>query len=189
VESDELGLGTSVLEPGAQDFSRRLARWVLWPLLTLFVVIVVVFYLIFTPVYVDGESMLPTLESGDRALRTQSYTQPVRDDVVVVNITLPSGQTEDLVKRVIALPGDTIEVRDDVAYVNGAKEDTGHLTLQPGYGENRAAAIVQPGQLYVMGDNRYVSMDSRYVGTLPIRRVRGKVVAVFAPIDRASAVH
>lgn len=186
--SDELEVGPTALAPGAPAHNDALARWIVWPLVATFALIVIVFYLVFAPVYVDGDSMLNTLVPGDRLLRTKGYEQPVHDDVVVVSITTPDGVTEDLVKRVIALPGDTIEIRDDVAIVNGAREDTTHLLLAPGYGVNSPPVRVQQGQVYVMGDNRPVSLDSRYVGTLPLRRVRGKVVAIFTPVNRIGLV-
>ena len=90
-------------------------------------------------------------------------------------------------KRVIGLPGDTVEIRGDVAYVNGVPEPHRGQMVDPGHAVTTPAVTVPPGEIYVMGDNRPLSEDSRYIGTVPLSGVKGTVVAIFAPIQRASA--
>ena len=153
------------------------------PLLVIFCAVVLVFFVFYQPVRIDGPSMIPTLHTADRVLITRGAKAVQRGDVVVL-IADEGGAPIELVKRVVGLPGDRVEVRGDVAYVNGTREpDRGQLVV--GVDSTAWGAVtVPPGQLYVMGDNRAQSEDSRYIGTVPESGVMGTVVAVFAPIQR-----
>ena len=158
------------------------------PLLLLFALIISVFFVFFSPIRVQGPSMVPTLMPEDRVLITHGDKDPSRGDVIVL-IADENGSPIELVKRVIGLPGDIVEIKGDTAYVNGVHEpERGQMVYgrDPTYGQSTKVA---PGQLFVMGDNRAVSEDSRYIGTVPLSGVKGKVVAVFAPIQRMRFVH
>ncbi|MDO8915081.1 MAG: signal peptidase I, partial [Coriobacteriia bacterium] len=111
---------------------------------------------------------------------------PSRGDVVTVRWT-HDGVTEELIKRVVALAGDTIAVDGDIVMVNGAKESFPHGVLT---GPSRRAftMTVPKGTVFLCGDNRIVSLDSRYIGPLPVSNIHGRVVAVWAPIDRMRVV-
>jgi signal peptidase I len=150
-----------------------------------FIVLVGVFYVAFDFGSVDGPSMLPNLLEVDGLLITKGYDTPRRGDVVVLGITGQNGQPEEIVKRVVALPGDTVEVVNDVAYVNGQRE-TGYRVLldPPGRGDTLAPVAVPAGEVYVMGDNRPVSYDSRYIGPQPLSAVSGRVAAIYMPVHR-----
>lgn len=177
------------IEPGSQSPPERRGEWVLVPLAALLAVILIVFYGLFDTALVEGDSMEPTLMPQDRVLVTESYAVPQRGDVVVARVTDESGRVQDLVKRVVGVPGDLVEVRDDVAYVNGTPE-SGHLfTVDP-----QAAVDVPPRKLgveevFVMGDNRAVSLDSRFFGPVALDDVEGRVVAVFSPVTRLQIVN
>ena len=182
--SDDLYVGPTVLAPGPREpngFSQQLAKWVFAPLVASLVAIVLVFYVFFSSAVVDGDSMQPTLASGDFLLVTRKAPELRRGDVVVAVVN-ESGTPVELVKRVIALPGDTIEIRDDVAYVNGIAEPNRgqHILVQ--YTVSRPPEVVPPGKLYLMGDNRPISEDSRYMGPVPEAGVRGRAVLVLSPI-------
>jgi signal peptidase I len=165
----------------------RLARVLIAPLLVVLAVVIVVFYVMYSPSVVIGNSMLPSLRDGDRALVTKTYEQALRGDVVVANIG--SGRTEDrIIKRVIGVGGDTIEVRNDLAIVNGVAEEPAGLVLNPNKGENRDSRVVPEGHVYLMGDNRIISLDSRFIQSVPIERIYGKVVYVFWPISSVGLV-
>lgn len=186
---DDLPIGPSLLAPGAGDPSRgdRIARRVLLPL-AIALAAVLVLYLIFDFGRVSGPSMLPTLHDGDRVLITKRYSNPQRGDIVFTSV-LENGQPIEIVKRVIGLPGDTVEVKNDVAYVNGVVEPARGEVVNPRFADSFAPYKVPDGYLFVMGDNRPVSNDSRYIGAVPIDGVMGKVVAIFAPITRSRLVH
>ena len=128
------------------------------------------------------------LPNGDYLLITHGAKTLHRGDIVVTGVLEKSGPVE-LVKRVIALPGDTIEIRRDTAYVNGkAEPDYGQIVM-PQYSVSRGPYVVPTGYLYVMGDNRPVSEDSRYLGAVPLSGLKGQAVLVFAPVNRIRVVH
>ena len=134
----------------------------------------------------DGPSMQPNLYSGDRMLTEKiSYLfhPPRRGDVVVVD---RPGNQKTLVKRVIAVAGETIEVRSGHAWVNGQPIDEPWVEQfgGPGYGPE----VVPEDHVFILGDNRAVSHDSRAIGPVPVDSVRGHVVLVYWPPDQAKLV-
>jgi signal peptidase I len=190
--SDDLYIGPTVLAPGAKDpreSAERTAKFVLLPLVILFAVIVLVFFVFFAPVAIDGPSMLPTLRTADRVLITHGAKVVNRGDVVVLVVDEGGVKTE-LVKRVVGIAGDSVEIRNDTAFVNGVQEpNLGQVSGVSRYSTSAPAIVVPAGRLYVMGDNRPLSEDSRYIGTVPLSGVMGRVIAVFAPIQRMRLVH
>lgn len=167
----------------------RLALWLIVPLAVAFGIILIVFYGLFRTTTVDGDSMLPTLRPYDRVLVTRGYSAPKKGDVVVVHIPDKAGRTHDLVKRIVAVSGDTVAVTDDVAFVNGSREASRTVIIDPNDSVNVAPTPIPQGTVFLMGDNRPVSYDSRFFGPVPLSDVQGKVVAVFAPITRARSIH
>lgn len=166
----------------------RLARAVLVPLLVVLALTILVFYILFTTAVVDGPSMRPSLESGDRLLVTRSYDDPARGDVILFTGTDSFGRSEKLIKRVVGLPGDMIQVVEGVAVVNGVAEpDTTRLILS-GTESGMGPVQVPQGMLFVMGDNRPVSLDSRYIGPVPLSQVHGQVVWRFLPLMRTGPI-
>jgi signal peptidase I len=167
----------------------RIAKLIVIPLLLLLIAILLVFFVFFAPVTIDGPSMLPTLRSGDRVLITRGDKSVKRGDVIVLVVD-EAGRKIELVKRVVGLAGDSVEIRNDVAFVNGAQEPSlGQFVGDPQYSTTESAITVPAGRLYVMGDNRPLSEDSRYIGTVAMSGVMGRVVAVFAPLQRFRLVH
>jgi len=182
--SDELYTGPTLLAPGASDRGRRVAGRLLIPLGVLFIVVVLLFYVLFTAFTVRGESMEPTLLDGDRLLVTKSYDVPARGDIVVFRALDVRNREEELVKRVIAIPGDTVEVRAGVAIVNGAVEPTSGLNTSPYDGTYTPPTTIDSGHIFVLGDNRPIAFDSRQLGPVPVFSVEGKAVYLFAPLSR-----
>ncbi len=180
--SDDLYIGPTALAPGAPKRGDRLARLLVWPLLIALFFLTILFYVLYSPLQVVGDSMVPSLHNEDRVLRTKSYGEPVRGDVVIINAGTDSNR-DDIVKRVIAIPGDTVEIRDDVALVNGVAEDVSGRIVVAGAGEYRDPIRLKAGEVYVLGDNRPVSLDSRYIGPVPLERIRGRAVWVFLPLN------
>jgi len=189
MSADDLPVGATVLAPGAGGPGRGdlLARKIIVPLAVAFLLVMLV-YVFFDFGRVSGPSMLPTLHDGDRVLLTKGYKKPQQGDIIFTSVT-ENGAPVEIVKRVIGVPGDTVEIKDDVAYVNGIKEpDRGQL-VDPRFGGTWAPYTVPDGYLFVMGDNRPVSNDSRYIGAVPISGVMGKVLAIYTPITRIRTVH
>ena len=158
------------------------------PLLVLFFSIIMVFYVLYRPSKVDGESMEPTLLHGERLLSTKSYDEPHRGDVVVFKGQERSGARFTLIKRIVAVPGDVVAVDGGVATVNGVAETPGGFIADPGDPRTTGPLTVEEGTVFVLGDNRLVSLDSRHFGSIPLKSVAGRVVYVWAPLGRMRAV-
>lgn len=146
------------------------------------IVIAVVVIQFIKPTIVKESSMEPNFYSNDYLfVSKQSYTfsEPKQGDVVVFHSELKqaNGDEKLLIKRIIGLPGDTIDVKDEKVYINGVElvEDY----IKDGYTTGEVDGLVVPeGQVFCMGDNRRVSIDSRYpeVGCVKIDEIIGKVV-------------
>ena len=162
-------------------------RWVLELCLPL-VVLLLVYLFVFRLMLVSGTSMLPTLHDGELiGIRLLGYT-PQQGDVVVIRTEKdgPLGG-ESIVKRVIAVGGQSvlIDYENDVVYVNGVALEESYLHgsgEDQSYREN-ALYIVPGGEIFVLGDNRSQSLDSRdpMLGTVPVRRITG-VVCLHIPL-------
>ncbi len=140
------------------------------------------------PVIVDGESMLPTLENSDRMIVNKmayTFSEPKRFDIIVFHA--PAGK--DYIKRVIGLPGDEIKYENDQLYVNGEAIDEPYLEefqrlYEPEVLTHDFLPIIVPEQqLFVLGDNRRRSKDSRDIGTIHVDEVIGRARIVFWPIS------
>ena len=129
----------------------------------------------------DGPSMEPNLYRGYRVMTEKvsySFHPPRRGDVVVVE--RPEG-AESLIKRVVALPGEEIRVRGGRAFVNGRPAEEPWVTNFGGRGY--PLAVVPPGHVFVLGDNRPVSYDSRAIGPVSISSIRGRAWLVYWPLS------
>jgi signal peptidase I len=128
---------------------------------------------------VNGTSMQPTLHNGDRLLINRFkflWENPQRGEVITFQD--PLEEDRYLVKRVIGLPGDSIEVKEGMLYRNGKMVMEEYINTQIEDG-NYGPVMVQPGTVFVMGDNRHrnASRDSRYesVGLVSFAQIDGKV--------------
>ncbi len=155
----------------------------LFVLIMSFAALITVLYVTHDFAKVDGGSMEPTLRTGDRVLITKGYDTPARGDIVSFRATI-SDKPDTLIKRVVAIPGDTVEIRGDKADVNGSESpyDAGTLVGSPEF--HIGPFIVPEGAVYVLGDNRAVSLDSRFIGPIPISNIRGAVTWIIAPVTR-----
>jgi signal peptidase I len=140
---------------------------------------------------VDGQSMLGTLHSGDRVLVNKlSYDlhDPRHGDIVVLKDTEESLEERDLIKRVIALPGETVEYRNCELLINGQRVAEPYLDPQlvrKGHcGDAQSPVQVAPGHVFVMGDNRSASLDSRTaaIGQIRFDDLIGRAFVVIWPL-------
>lgn len=141
--------------------------------------------------YIPSESMLPTLKVNDFILVNQiiyDFTDPVRGDVVVFHPpSTYTGPNTDLIKRVIGVEHDKIEVRDGHLYLNDILVRESFLA-EPMNGPF-GPEVVKPGHLFVMGDNRNSSRDSRYIGQVSTDDLVGRAEIIFFPPSRVSRIY
>ncbi len=147
------------------------------------VVVTLVFIFCFRVFSVDGPSMVPTLEDGDRIIVSTIGYEPERGDIVVLSST--EGIKEPIVKRIIALPGDTVDINftTGTVTVNGVEENySQEPTMQQA--DLAFPMTIPEGTVFVLGDNRDLSLDSRSsrVGCVDERLIVGKVLFRFFPI-------
>lgn len=145
------------------------------------------------PMYVPSESMAPTLQVGDRVLTNKlAYdflSDPERGDLVVFEDT-GKNKNEDTVKRVIGLPGDEISVEDGTLLVNGSPPHEPYLDTEEGTTqetptlETFGPVFVPKDHVFVMGDNRGNSADSRVFGPVPLNNIKGEAFVRFWPISK-----
>jgi signal peptidase I len=135
--------------------------------------------------YIPSESMVPTLRVGDRVLVNKfiyRFTEPQRGDIVVFESV--EGGREDLIKRVVGVPGDEISVRRGRLFVNGEPERERYVNKKYPDSSSSAPTTVPEGHVFVMGDNRANSRDSRYFGAVPKKKIEGEAFLRFWPPDR-----
>jgi signal peptidase I len=178
------------------------------------VVIFLVLHSVILPFRVDGFSMEPTLHDREMLfINRRAYSHvdvnrvlnlipgvdrpenkdwypfspPQRGDIVVFD---PPGQhTEPYIKRIIGLPGDHIAIHDGGVYINGQRLDEPYLRSDTSWrGITSQDYVVEPGHLFVMGDNRNNSSDSRVFGAVPISSVIGKAWVAYWPLADAKLI-
>lgn len=169
-------------------------------LLIAFAIAAVIRFFLFTPIVVDGESMMPTLENGDRMIVNKigyKIGEPDRFDIVVFH----APEQKDYIKRIIGLPGDTLEYKNDQLYINGEPFDEPYLdkykaqisegtltedfTLQD---IDPTLDVIPEGYVFVMGDNRRFSKDSRHIGIVSQDKIIGNASIRFWPIKNIKIV-
>ncbi len=172
---------------------RKDAReWVV-SIVTALIAVLIIRSFLFTIIRVDGSSMTDTLQHNDRLFVTvldMKLHGPDRFDVVITHY---DDTRKEYVKRIIGLPGDTLEVRSGVLYVNGEAYEEPFLSPErivnyslPQY--DFGPIEVPEGSYFVMGDNRDNSRDSRRVGFLSEDRIVGKVRYIIWPLNRIGSV-
>lgn len=131
---------------------------------------------------VDGPSMEPTLYNHEELLINKfvyRFSPPKRNDVIVFRY--PLNPSLDYIKRIVAVGGQTVELRFGKLYVDGVPVD--EPMVRPSTG-NFSKVTVPKGYVFVMGDNRPVSEDSRIFGPVPESNIKGKAMIVWWPISR-----
>ena len=153
-------------------------------------IVVIIRVFIFDPVRVDGPSMDTTLANGQiLILDKMSYRKKdiKRFDIVVIKL-----DNKKIIKRVIGLPNEVVEVKDNTIYINGKEINDPYATTDTDdFDMGKIGLIKIPGDSYlVMGDNREVSLDSRYaeVGTIKREKILGKATLRVWPFTKIGKV-
>lgn len=166
---------------------REILEWVLTLGMALVLALLIRSY-IFEPVRVDGNSMLNTLKDGEYMIATKfdylSSDSPKRFDIAIVHY--PGRGSTNFVKRIVGLPGETLELRHGELYINGepVPQNFDHTPSISSFGP----VTVPQGAYFVMGDNRDNSNDSRAVGPLTRDMIKGHVQYVAFPFDRMRVI-
>jgi signal peptidase I len=175
----------------APSATRLTLVWLRELSLSVLIAIVVILFL-YQPVKVEGTSMRPSLENDERIFINKfayrfGFEDVQRGDTVV--FWFPGDMSKSYIKRVIGVPGDTVEVKEGTVILNGAPLDEPYV---PEVYRDRVSVPAQtlaPDQYFVMGDHRNSSNDSRAGWTVPRANIYGKAVFVYWPLDRLGILH
>lgn len=155
---------------------------------------IVIYLFIFQPNQVKGASMEPTFQSGDYIITskiTYKFKKIERGDVVVFNS--PKNPNIEYIKRIIGLPGDKIEIRNNEVYVNDSVLPETYIAAKTnvwdnGFIKEGKPIIIPQNYVFVMGDNRPRSSDSREFGPIPINSIVGVVIYRYFPPNKAGVI-
>jgi signal peptidase I len=165
------------------------------------------------PFYIPSDSMVPTILPNDRVMVSKlsyRFGEPQRGDLVVFvspfndefddetffesvfrhiveAVGIRTASADDLIKRIVGIPGDEIQIREGKLFVNGAEVDEPYL-LEQGVMPDFGPFVVPPDSVFVMGDNRAISYDSTRFGEIPMDHILGEAVLRIWPVDRFGAV-
>lgn len=178
-------------EKPKKDVKKEIVSWII-TLAAAVVIALVIRTFLFEPVRVDGSSMNDTLANNEIMFVTKPeylLGSPKRGDVIICRY--PGRGNTLFVKRLMALPGDTIEIMSNVVYINGEQVNEDYLTPQRNQsGYTMQKLTLGEDEYFVMGDNRDNSHDSRSADVGPLKReaIVGHVQGVFFPFDKLRGV-
>lgn len=164
--------------------NQEIKEWII-TILTAVVLVVIIRTFILDSRVVPTTSMVPTIKPGDRLFIekiTYRFQGLERGEVIVFKPPVQSGLKDDLIKRLIALPGDTVEVKNGKLYLNDVPQDEPYLAEPIQYTYKKIT--VPPDKIFVMGDNRNRSYDSHEWGFADQSSVKGKALVTYWPINR-----
>jgi signal peptidase I len=173
-------------QPEHRSAAGATLSWLRDLLLSVVIAIVVILFL-YQPVKVEGTSMMPSLLDQERIFINKfvyrfGMADIGRGDTVV--FWFPGDPTKSYIKRVIGVPGDSVEVSDGAVFVNGRALGEPYVPEEYRDHVSMPRKIVPQDEYFVLGDHRSSSNDSRTWGTVPRRYVYGKAVFVYWPLDR-----
>jgi signal peptidase I len=151
------------------------------------VLAVIVILFLYQPVKVEGTSMMPTLDDQERIFINKfiyrlHFGKIDRGDTVV--FWFPGDPTKSYIKRVIAVPGDRVEVNQGAVVVNGQALVENYVPEEYRDQSSMPARTVPPDEYFVLGDHRSSSNDSRAWGMVPRHYIYGKAVFIYWPLDK-----
>lgn len=163
---------------------QEVKEWVM-TILTAVVLVIIIRAFILDSRIVPTPSMVPTIQCRDRLFVekiTHRFWGLERGEVIVFVPPKQSQLTDDLIKRLIGLPGDIIEIKDGTLYINNEPQEEPYLaeSIQYEYGPVK----VPEGKIFVLGDNRNRSYDSHEWGFADLDSVKGKALITYWPLDR-----
>jgi signal peptidase I len=191
-EQASLPQGPPIGTPPAQQIrSRAFVDLKAWFRDIAFALVTAVFIVVFVvqPVKVEGTSMQPRLVDQERIFVNRfiyRFSEIQRGDIVV--FWYPRDTTKSFIKRVVAVPGDTVEIRRGTVIVNQFRIEEPYLKAEFRDGESFRKAIVPPDHFFVLGDRRNSSNDSRNWGFVPRDLIYGRAIFSYWPVSRIGLV-
>lgn len=168
------------IEPAWKEFLR---------FLVIALIVVVPFRLfIAQPFIVSGTSMVPTFENSEYLIVDElsyRFHNPARGDVIILK--KPREESEYLIKRVIGLPGDTIIIKNGAISIKDSSHPEGFTLNEPyilNHSTDNSETTLGNDEYFVMGDNRPVSLDSRFIGPIPKDHIVGRTYLRLFPVTR-----
>ncbi len=186
------------------DDDQAKKRGILHSIVSLVIMVVAIFVFawllrtfVFQSYQIPSESMEDTILKGDMVF-SEKVSYYLRDPQAGEIITFedPEIPSRTLIKRVIATEGQTVSLQDGYVYVDGQRLDESYTSGEPSYPLDSAYGseeisypyTVPEGEVWVMGDNRTNSSDSRYFGSIPISSITGHAALIYWPLDRISTI-
>jgi len=161
-------------------------EWIkeIWPYALVLVAVILIKAFIISPIRVNGPSMEETLQDKDIMLLDKisyRFQKIKRFDIVVIHL-----EEEDIIKRVIALPGEKVAYKNNKLYINDklVKEPFSHKKTEDFDLSNLTSKKVPKDSYFVLGDNRTESLDSRVLGYIPKSRIKGHATLTLYPVSR-----
>jgi signal peptidase I len=185
----------STFDSGAPHSKRSplnlVVSWIRDLFISVVLAILVILFL-YQPVKVEGTSMMPALVDQERIFINKfvyrfGIGEISRGDMIV--FWFPGDPTKSYIKRVIGVPGDTVEVRDGAVLVNGEQLPEPYVLDQYRDRAEMSPFKVQSEEFFVLGDHRSSSNDSRAWGPVPRRYIYGKAVFVYWPLQKLGVIH
>jgi signal peptidase I len=176
----------------SQELKKELLSWVKLIVLAVLIATGIYFYG-FNLMTVQGKSMQPTLQNGDKMFVNRAVyllSEPNLSDVVILKEPAFSSWSDPfLVKRVVAIAGDTVEIRGGILYRNGKQVSEPYTDVGVEDGDYGPDTILK-GNVFVMGDNRHLgsSKDSRYFGQVPLQYIVGRAEWIVWPFAQAEVL-
>lgn len=164
-----------------------------------FSIFLVVYLFFLQPHQVNGQSMVPNFQSGEHVLTdkvTYKLREPARGEIVVFHAPpaahCPEGTGCDFIKRILGVPGDTVEVKENAVWVNGEKLPEPYIPadypIAPGNATKDQSVYLGPDEYFVSGDNRPYSSDSRSWGAIQKTDIIGRVFFRYWPPEAVSPI-
>lgn len=185
------------------NYVREIANWFLTILIALVIAMLIKAF-IFVPIQVKMVSMQDTLFDGQRLIVYKLgyyFSPPKQGDIIIFEhregnfkgwmkfLPVPNPGEEDYIKRVVAVAGEEVDIRDDGVYVNKKKLDEPYTKGITNGGSQKYPFTVPKNTIFVMGDNREHSTDSRVLGCIGLDKVRGKAVVRIWPLKKFGGIY
>ncbi|OPX86708.1 MAG: Signal peptidase I T [Pelotomaculum sp. PtaB.Bin104] len=176
-------------QEGSSEIKKPFYREIIESVVIAVILAVIIRLFILEPFYIPSGSMEPTLQENDRIIVSKlnyRFQEPKRGDIIVFKY--PLDPKRNFVKRLIAVGGETVSIKNSKLYINNQLVAEDYLPQGLRF-KDFGPVEVPAGSYFMLGDNRNNSEDSRFWGFLPENLIVGKAVVIYWPLDRATTVH